>query len=199
MTDLAVQAVARNATSTDVPELADALAAAFFEDPVLTWCFPNADRRREINPEIFRVIVQAALPGGEVYTTPDVVAGAVWVPPTLELDDETTAAQFGAASAEYADRAFTLLELMDDKHPKDREHEYLFILGTRPDWQSRGIGSALMRPVLERCDREGMPAYLEATSEQNVRLYLRHGFEVTEQVRLPDGPPLTLMWREPQG
>jgi hypothetical protein len=51
---------------------------------------------------------------------------------------------------------------------------------------------------LERCDDEGIPAYLEATSAGNRDLYLRHGFEVIEEARWPGGgPPLWLMWREP--
>ncbi|MGB0096249.1 MAG: GNAT family N-acetyltransferase, partial [Solirubrobacteraceae bacterium] len=62
---------------------------------------------------------------------------------------------------------------------------------------AQGIGSALMKPMLDRCDRDGMPAYLEATSERNRRLYLRHGFDVTGEIRLPDGPSMWPMWREP--
>ena len=57
-----------------------------------------------------------------------------------------------------------------------------------------------MRTVLDRADDEGMPAYLEATSERNRALYLRHGFEDLEKVHWPGGgPPLWLMWREPGG
>jgi hypothetical protein len=55
-----------------------------------------------------------------------------------------------------------------------------------------------MRPVLEVCDRDAMPAYLEATSEGNKRLYLRHGFEVTGEIKLPDGPSMWPMWRTPR-
>ena len=43
-----------------------------------------------------------------------------------------------------------------------------------------------------------MPAYLNAGSPRSRDLYLRHGFEVTEEFRLPEGgPPLWRMWREP--
>jgi hypothetical protein len=54
-----------------------------------------------------------------------------------------------------------------------------------------------MRPVLERCDREGVPAYLEASGARNRDLYLRLGFRVTGEIRLPDGPSMWPMWREP--
>jgi hypothetical protein len=55
-----------------------------------------------------------------------------------------------------------------------------------------------MAPVLERCDRERMPAYLNAGSARSRELYRRHGFEVMEEFSLPDdGPPLWRMWRVP--
>jgi hypothetical protein len=56
-----------------------------------------------------------------------------------------------------------------------------------------------MFPMLSRCDEQGLPAYLEASSPRNRALYERHGFEVTEELKLPrSGPPLWLMWREPR-
>jgi hypothetical protein len=55
-----------------------------------------------------------------------------------------------------------------------------------------------MRPRLERCDAEGIAAYLNAGSTRSRDLYLRHGFEVVEEFRLPfGGPPLWRMWRRP--
>ena len=103
----------------------------------------------------------------------------------------------GEAVEEYAERLFEILGLMEEKHPSE-SHYYLFLLGTRPEWQGRGLGSSLMAPVLETCDRDRVPAYLEATSERNKQLYLRHGFEVTEEIPLPDGPTMWPMWRSPR-
>jgi hypothetical protein len=40
-----------------------------------------------------------------------------------------------------------------------------------------------MAAVLQMCDRDRVPAYLEATSERNKQLYLRHGLEVTDPAR----------------
>jgi GNAT superfamily N-acetyltransferase len=70
------------------------------------------------------------------------------------------------------------------------------VLGTDPRYQGKGIGSALLAPVLEQCDAEGLPAYLESTKERNVPFYARHGFEVTESFRVGGGPTVWGMWRK---
>jgi predicted N-acetyltransferase YhbS len=67
----------------------------------------------------------------------------------------------------------------------------------RPERQGAGIGGALIAPGLERCDREAVPAYLEATSDRNRALYERHGFRAHGRIALPGGPALWRMWRDP--
>ncbi|GGC72478.1 GNAT family N-acetyltransferase [Hoyosella rhizosphaerae] len=187
----------RHATESDSLPLAETLAASFNADPVMSWCYPDAVRRAEILPQNFRSIVNETLPFGEIYTVADAVGGAVWIPPESVLNEELLAEEIGRISGEFAERVFTLLALMDAHHPHE-PHQYLWLLGTRPEWQSRGIGSALMQPMLDRCDQDGMPAYLEATSERNRDLYARHGFALTKTISPPDGPPLWCMWRAPK-
>ena len=90
------------------------------------------------------------------------------------------------------------LERMEERHPQDPSHWYLFILGTEQAAQGQGLGSALLAQVLARVDADGMPAYLESSSERNLALYGRHGFEVTSEVVIPGGPRIWPMWREPK-
>lgn len=196
-TTTSITATVRKAALDDLPKLSTTLAAAFADDPVMSWCFPEADGRLRLLEKSFSTILDAAFPHGGVDTVADEVSGAIWIPPGAALD-ERVVEDLGAAAEDYAERMFTLMGLLDAHHPQGPEHQYLFVLGTRPGWQSRGLGSALMRPVLDDCDRDSMPAYLEATSERNRDLYARHGFEVREVITLPDGPPLWCMWRTPQ-
>ena len=91
-----------------------------------------------------------------------------------------------------------LLSTVEGLHPHE-PHWYLASLGTAVDQQGKGVGSALMRPVLADCDREGLPCYLESSKERNVPFYRRHGFEVVQEVPLGEhGPSIWTMWREPQ-
>jgi ribosomal protein S18 acetylase RimI-like enzyme len=190
----------RRTAGQDLPMLVETLVAAFVDDPLMSWIVPDGLRRPQILRAFFEIAVDVNQPYGELYTTDPVpVAGAVWVPPGCQPTGEHAeqlAACYVEAAGEFADRTVAVLERMEECHPQE-PHDYLFLLGTRPEWQSRGLGSALLREVLERCDQEGRPAYLEASSEGNKRLYLRQGFEVVGEIRLPDGPSMWPMWREP--
>ena len=69
-----------------------------------------------------------------------------------------------------------------------------------PAAQGRGYGPHLTSPILDRCDAERTPAYLETGTERNVALYRSMGFEVTGEFDLPrGGPPVWCMWRDPAG
>ena len=184
----------RRADRRDLPALSETLAAAFHDDPVFRWWIADGGRRRQIVPAFFGVIVDAHLTAGEVHATHDLASVAVWAAPDA-AEDEALPGAIAEAVAEHADRAFEIFERLAEQHPAE-SHWYLPFAGTRPGRQSRGLGSAVMRPVLDACDAAGMPAYLEATSEQSARLYARHGFEVVGEIRLPDGPSLRPMWRE---
>ena len=199
---LAGQAV-RKASTADIPRLASALARAFDSDPPMRWFLPDEQTRIERARRLFDVMLRRVHLGRDYcYTTEGVVGGALWVPPgswRLGVVEQVALLPgmlrvFGRGLA----RAQRGLTVMESGHPT-APHYYLDSLGVVPEWQGRGLGSALMGPVLERCDAEEMPAYLNAGSPRSRNLYMRHGFEVTEEFRLPeDGPPLWRMWREPQ-
>jgi GNAT superfamily N-acetyltransferase len=186
----------RKATAADLPDVTSTLALAFHDDPVVTWIIDDGSRRRQLLPGFFGAVAESYLAYDETYAVDEGVSAAVWAPPGAE-DDEDLPTVLGEVVEEYAERLFEILGLMEEKHPVE-PHYYLFVTGTRPEWQGRGLGSSLMAPVLETCDRDRVPAYLEATSERNRQLYLRHGFEVTDEIPLRDGPTMWPMWRSPR-
>ena len=58
-----------------------------------------------------------------------------------------------------------------------------------------------MKPVLDVCDREGIPAYLESSTDRSRMLYERNGFSLTGTFDMPGrgGPPIREMWRGAPG
>jgi len=190
----------RRALVADVDALATTLTRAFDDDPLTTWLFPEADARRRKLPTFFRSLLRASLPLGEVYTTDDSRCAAIWNPPGTFPMGWYTDARLGLTTTRLLGLRITVcargLMYFASHHPKER-HWYLQMLGTEPTFQSRGLGSSILAPILERCDREGERAYLESSKERNIPFYARHGFAVTQEIQVPRGPVVWAMWRDP--
>ena len=177
------------------------MARAFFDDPLTVWIFPDAEARGELNASFEALNVRAAVQRGHAYELTDGSGAALWAPPGVDLHDEAGIEEvvelIRSADPERADEVLGGLLQTIAARP-ETPHFYLAEIGVVPEAWGRGLGSRLLRDGLERCDRYGHPAYLDATSLLNVALYRRHRFEVTQEIQLSNGPTLWGMWREPR-
>jgi ribosomal protein S18 acetylase RimI-like enzyme len=192
----------RPATPADVPPLTRMLARAFFDDPVAVWTCRSDAQRAPLLEGMYRTRLQHMLAQQEVWTTPEHSSAALWAAP----GQWQTGFRQDAALLPYLLHPHILLRLplltsglsaIRRRHPPT-PHWYLSLLGTDPDAQGRGLGSALLEQRLKKCDSEGAGAYLESSKQRNVDFYARHGFRLTGELRLPRGPKLWVMWREPR-
>lgn len=62
---------------------------------------------------------------------------------------------------------------------------YLYLLATKPESRHHGLGSIVLEPVLNYCDRENKKCYLETLDEENTLIYEHFGFELVEVSDLP--------------
>jgi GNAT superfamily N-acetyltransferase len=195
-------ATVARADEAHVPAMAGVLARAFHDDPAFSWVLREDPGRMRILERGFELFLRRVwMEQRETYTTADVVAVAVW-----ELPDRWklgAAQQIGllpamiGVFARHLPRLLRALMALEARHPPE-PHYYLAFVGVAPEWQGRGLGSRVLEPVLQRCDSEGMPAFLEASTARNRALYERHGFAVTEEFTLGRGaPPQWRMWRDP--
>jgi GNAT superfamily N-acetyltransferase len=191
----------RKATIADLPAMSSALADAFDDDPVMAWLFPRAASRRSKLTRWFTIEGRRHLAHDTVWCDVGGRGAAYWDPPghwrmtpgQIVRTLPRTAPLFGTRIP----IALRGLGRVEGVHP-DEPHRYLAVLGTAAAAQGKGIGSALLTPTLDRCDGEGVPAYLESSKEANIAFYARHGFEVTGTVELPKGPTVWTMWRTPR-
>lgn len=191
----------RRATAHDVAQLANVLADAFNDDPVFERLLPNERTRPRGLQRFFHIELRAVgLARGSVYTTDQLAGAAIstgpgnWrLPPrVLALHGAAFARAFGVRLP----RATTLLTRVESRHVR-QPHHYFAAIGVAPDQQGQGLGSGLMAPTLELCDRAGLPAYLEASSERSAALYERLGFQLVGELRYGGREPLRLMLRPP--
>ncbi|GAA1515319.1 GNAT family N-acetyltransferase [Streptomyces albidochromogenes] len=190
----------RQAGESDREALVRLLDTAFMDDPVSSWVFPDRTHRARVHGTFLGVFLDVALRDGWVDMTQDGSATALWlhVPAGPPQGEDDTPALMRQTADPDNERAELIGRLTGEVHPHDRAHAYLLLIAVSPERQGEGLGTALIQPVLDRCDRDGVPAYLEASSERSSTLYERLGFAFTGRtVDLPDGPHMWPMWREP--
>lgn len=184
-------------------QLTAVMAKAFDDDPFANWVAAQDPKRTQRIYDFMDVALRITGRHEEVYTTDGIQGGAYWAPPGkwkmgMVQQLGLLPAMVRTATLRRVPAIMGGLTAVEKKHPH-APHWYLLALGVEPDLQGCGIGTQLMAPVLERCDREGTPAYLESSKERNVPMYERNGFKVTEEFQVPNGgPPIWLMWRDPQ-
>jgi GNAT superfamily N-acetyltransferase len=196
----------RPAQKSDVRALSATLGRAFYEDPCMNWMLPDDRLRGKGLPRMFAILARRRyLAGGgvEVATNgSEIGAATMWEPPgrpkQSRVEELLLMPAFLWVFQSRARAAQEVAALMEKVHPQE-PHWYLLAIGSDPSVRGAGFGQALMRSRLDRCDAEGAPAYLENSNPKNEPYYLRFGFEVTGEIKLPDGgPSMWPMWRKPR-
>lgn len=186
--------------------VAASLALAFAEDPVMLYIFPEPHNRHARIAAMFRLALKTYARDGLVESFTEGCAAAIWQPPNpdkpsfLEVFLNGLEAVVKLRSA--IQRGGRVESAMARAKPA-QPYWYLAVLGTEPahrgPWlQGHSRARRLMMSVLQRCDNDRSPAYLESSNADNLSFYKSFGFTITEEISLPDGPSLWGMWREPQ-
>jgi ribosomal protein S18 acetylase RimI-like enzyme len=183
--------------ATDEDRAIATITLAFSNDPVVRWVFRDANQYLTFWPPFVKAFAGAAFEKGTADSIDDYGGVAMWLPPGVASDEKTVGALAAeAVPAGEQDEVFAFLDQMGEFHPTE-QHWYLPLIGVDAASQRRGYGSALLRHALERCDRDQLPAYLEATTPRNKALYERHGFEELGVIQAGGSPPMWPMQREP--
>ena len=183
------------------------LTRAFLDYPLMTYASTHLPRRRRGVATLYGAILRDTLRHGEVHVTAGLEGACCWLPPGVGLPTlarEIRAGMLGLPLG-FGWAGFQRLVHFDHVQRSLHEHHaigphwFLATIGVDPAHQGRGIGSALMAPVLARADEQRTCCYLETHSPDNVRLYERHGFRVMEHLDNPESVPLWAMLRPAAG
>jgi len=190
----------RTATGQDVDHLSHVLARAFREDPFHRWIFPSERAWTRSSHRSFALALEGEVENGTVFTDDGMQGAAIWRAPGLGAPSLWEKLRIAVPTIGLVGvrSPFVLcgFQRLMASHPREA-HWYLNVLGTDPTYQNKGVGSALMRVVLDRCDTDGSVAYLEASRPENVPYYESHGFEILGELRMPKGPTVWRMLYSP--
>ncbi|HEU5244384.1 MAG TPA: GNAT family N-acetyltransferase [Gaiellaceae bacterium] len=192
----------RRATESEAGVAAEILGRAFVHDQVLASFFRDERPQPKRLAQYFELECRLVLKGyGEIWLGDDLLGAAIWrrpggYPERLRDSLPLVPRYIRLFPREFV-RASRAMNKLWAVHPRE-PHWYLFAVGVVPEATCQGRGSALLAPVLQRCDAERLPAYLEASSADNARLYERLGFEPRDEVEMRDDVRVRPMWREPR-
>ena len=194
--------IARPATRDDREVAVLSIVRAFAADPLVRWFFPDDETYVQRASTFFGLLFDGRVDDGNVHVASDGAAVSMWDPPgggsiaQAELDrrwDAEFEPGAGPGERERLEAYDAAAEAMMSRGVS----WYLGVLATDPDHQRQGLASAAIAPVLERADHDRVTTHLETGAPENLVFYARAGFEVTDEVILPDGPTLWGLQRSP--
>lgn len=178
-------------TQKEIEKASLVLGRVFHDGPLMIQVIPDEDERRQKLPLVFEVSIRFALKYGGVYAPSENLEGiAIILPhkktdvtywrllrsgalrPLMKLGKETRRLQEILAPV-----------IKDQKEILKKGYLYLQTIGVLPELQGQGFGGKLLRAIIEYADNEEIPIYLE-TTEENVKLYKRFGFQVLKKRKL---------------
>ncbi|MFK0016008.1 GNAT family N-acetyltransferase [Streptomyces sp. NPDC091027] len=200
MTLMTVTHTPRTATTDDAEPVGRILAAAFDDDPMMRWFFPDAATRAEGLRRYFTTLFtrQYVRHGVCEHTG---AATSFWVSPEGRDKAVPDAETVRELQDILGDRAAAFREAVEAaaEHSPAEPHWYLAVIGADPAARGQGHGAALLRSGLARADAAGLPVYLESSKPDNLPFYEHFGFTVLGEARLPGGgPTLWAMRRAPR-
>jgi GNAT superfamily N-acetyltransferase len=96
------------------------------------------------------------IPYRQVWMHDDAAAVAIWVPPPFVPLNPHAAAEVARVARSTFGPRLVVIEAVEAElaaHRPAAPHWFLATMGTRPDRQRRGLGTAVLRPVLDELDR----------------------------------------------
>jgi GNAT superfamily N-acetyltransferase len=189
------------ASHADLEVLSQVIAGAFLNLAVSEWLISDLAARRAIFPRYFALYVEQALASGHIDTPPGRDAAALWMPVTEvpASPPPDYPARLAAVTGPWLSRFRAFDATLDRHHPAGLAHHHLALLAVHPARQGHGTGTLLLGARHVALDRDGLPAYLEASGLDTRQLYLRHGYtDHGPPIQLPGGPRMYPMIRPPR-
>lgn len=179
------------------------LAAAFQNDPAISWIIPDRAERARRLPRMFAWLWDDHQRHGIALGTPGCEAVTLWrLPGKVHHHDPLWPPEVARLLGIFGRRilrASTVGDAISAHLAKGEDWYYLRYAGVRPDCQGQGLGGLAIRTGIAEAAAAGKPTLLETATQANVGIYLRLGFAVHEEWDVPanGGPHFWSMSRLP--
>jgi ribosomal protein S18 acetylase RimI-like enzyme len=193
----------------DIVPASIVLADAFQGDPLWNKIYegdPDIGKRFQA---LFEGAVRYCLKYGEVYAPSEGLEGIIGLVPGKYADMNAWRAirsgsmgvgmRMGLNAAMKVGTIFKPVVEDRREHMAYRAFLYVLVIGVATKLQGKGFGRTLIDAAVEKSEREGLPIYLDTSTEENLKMYEHFGFRLLKMINLPIVDlPMWEMVREPK-
>lgn len=179
-----ITASVRVADETMIDDLVNLCVEAFSDEALTVWTHPDPAARTCMLREMFGYALHTAVPAGGVLalttSTGNPMGAAFWEaqPPSPPAD---------TVGEDPLSQRLRSIQQVTSHHRPRTPHFYLASMAIHPEYRNHGFGTALLSAVIQRAREAKQMIYLEASSQDNLRFYRRHGFvDHGKELVLPD-------------
>ncbi|KAI0170226.1 hypothetical protein BJ166DRAFT_515420 [Pestalotiopsis sp. NC0098] len=196
-------------TGGKTPEYAkncsELMVSIFQDDPLFNWFLHSTPETKKL-PHLqllIEGILRAASIGGGLFTeVGGFGASAALLPPGCKPDGVLTVLRavplttafslglqvLGRVVLEYTSATEKVKsKAMSSRDIKDVSFWYIVLMGTSLERRRQGLAGKLLDDVKARAQSDGKPVWLEATTPESRKLYLKNGFEDVVDINLGKG------------
>lgn len=181
---------------------ANILARGFVDDPMWKFILPKSQSRLQILTAMFEVFVDDGIKRGKVLLAPDRQGAIIWYPSQVNVFDDTFAdVEAKINEIAYSFKEFDAIQRLETIGKKVQPlaptipHHEIFWISTLPAFRGKGVGSSLLKPILNNADTQNVGCYLVSSNPNNIGFYEHHGFKQVSLIPLKPEPTLVAMWR----
>lgn len=197
-----------NKEKDDIYKSAKALADSFIDYSYFSYLSADKNIRSKKLLTLFNIIVKDSCKAGELYKTSDNYEGiSIWLRPGKYHLNTWRFIRSGGLSS-FFEIGFKNLSLMSlqsaqlydiQKKYEYQNFWYLYCLGVQKKFRGKGFASGLIKPKLDKIDKEQSVSYLETASRDNIEMYQHYGFNICGSFADKiTGSTVWSMIREPQ-
>lgn len=169
---------------------AKVLAASFRTDAGIKYCLNKLsdEERLAFLPEFFQIVTTAAvLSKATIYEASSWQSCAIVIPPGQNPAKLRTIIPAGAfkvlkvAGVSGIKKMMVEMPTQSDKFKAQnigkQKYYYVFFIATMESGRGKGLATKILKEVTQKAQAEGVPVWLEASSENSKRVYEKAGFE----------------------
>ncbi len=179
----------------EIDETANTLFCAFQNDPMMQYIFDGEENYQSKGPAVIKTWIAYCVRYGKAFRTsgfesvgirrkPGDLKMSLWrILRSGMIKTPQLIGKDGLKRIETLEKALTEQKI---KNMGNKKFWYCWVLGTKPEKQGYGFGSAIMRRTFELAKNDNLPCYLETVTESALSVHKKKGYQLLSEFLIPD-------------